>query len=242
MSTKEKAATKAATNLFLMELDAFLSSHVQSEISCRDLKRGMYAIAMKHRTSKSTNEVLDIVRHVADQCVQNDTVNVESLRRTLGTSGKTTPSTQVPRGYVIPRGVRYDGQRPGWIRDTHYGWLMPISDVYKLKMYKRHQMQHLQTRLVQWSLILGFIALACFVVSLYRAHVRVYHSNNIPKNPKNLTQTDIDRQFLQAPPPTMLEVRSVSASPVASTSLPIQYSQMPNTTDLMRDFSQIKQS
>lgn len=240
MTPQTPIKENAVTNLFLMELDAFLSSHVQSEISCRDLKRGMYAIAMKHRSSKSTKEVLDIVRHVADQCVHNDTVNIESLRRTI--SGETKkvvpyPVQKVPRGYVIPRGVRYDGQRPGWIRDSHHGWLMPISDVYKLKMYKHHQMQHLQTRLVQWSLILGFIALACFVVSLYRAHVRVYHSNDIPKN---LTQTDIDRQFLQAPPPTMLEVRSISTSPVVSTSLPIQYSQMPNTTDLMRDFSQIK--
>jgi len=237
----ETKATCTIVNAFLRDVDIFLATKTASDIPCEDLKAKIYKLGTKYRHKKTERAILKtaILIWKRVMCKNTVTVNVAEIRRdlsrircddtsvTLGPPLKNT--VPIPTGFVIPREwpahwTSEWASNNGWIRDPYYDWLEPANAPPPPPVNPRDINDG-------WSWT-TWIIIAIIVVAVVATGYIWYtrrSSRKVSTSPSSytITQTDIDREFLAAPPPTTLA--------------PTEDQQgMPSTTDLMNDFQNLQ--
>lgn len=220
--TTQNWKVKGRIHVFFMSVDAYASRQIHTELPCSTFERDIRAMATTPATKAISNRLVSIL------CAHTTTVSMATVRTFIDRVYHTKRTSVPLRGFIRPR-IPIQSSHRGWFEHPEHGWLMPASKVQSLRVqaYRR------KVRHVHWGLVFGLVCVVMLGCVVYASHLARHHhcSHSSPQQPIPLTQTDIDQQFLHARPPTT-DLRNIGSNKVL-----VQYSQMPNTTDLMRDFT-----
>lgn len=244
MDTTQKAQC-TVVNAFLRDIDVFLATRAQAVIPCKELRARIYKSGIKYRHKATQKLVLKAALMIWKRvmCKNDVTVNIAEIRRDISrlqcfvdddeqvrvrihTMQKDAPP--LPTGFVRPRDYPQNwspewAQSHGWVQDPYYDWLEPAVK------HKVPQQQRIEFFPKPFSSMTSFI-ISCICMIAIGVGIWYFCNRKPRQQTKSPSQTDIDEEFMNAPPPTTnLEFTSST-------------NDMPSTTDLMKEFQSVQRS
>jgi hypothetical protein len=247
MDTTQKAQC-TVVNAFLRDIDVFLATRAQAIIPCKELRARIYKSGIKYRHKATQKLVLKAALMIWKRvmCKNDVTVNIAEIRRDISrlqcfvdddeqvrvkihSIQKDAPP--LPTGFVRPREYPQNwspewAQSHGWIQDPYYDWLEPAA----VKQHPKRQEQIEFFPKPFSSMTSSIISCIC-MIAIGVGIWYFFFKKTKQQQTKSPSQTDIDEEFMNAPPPTTnLEFTSSATN------------DMPSTTDLMKEFQSVQRS
>lgn len=236
MDTTQKAQC-TVVNAFLRDIDVYLATRATLAIPCKSFRTRIYKIGLKYRHKETQALVLKAALMIWKRvmCKNDVTVNIAEIRRDISRLQCFVDDTEaiqlriqplqkdsppLPKGFIRPR--QYPGawspewaRENNWIQDPYHDWLEPAKNTRdKVEFFPK-----------PFSLTSFMISCVCVLAVI--GGVWYWMQRSKKRAPLGPSQTDIDEEFMNAPPPT--------------TNLEVGMS-MPSTTDLMKEFQSVQRA